>query len=142
MTVARVFGPAMHSFLNKEVGWAADTVKMALCDSNYWPDQDTDRYLDSLAGELSGGGYARVTLTGKTIAYNATTNALTLSCDDALFPALTTSDVSFAVIFVDTGVAGTSPLIAWIDFEGPQELVSQDLRVVIPATGLIALTAA
>ena len=143
MTIAKVYGLAMKSMLNKEVDWDSDTIKVVLCTSSYTPNQDTHQYASSLTNELSGGSYSRQTITSPTVAYDGSTNILKLSCANVTFSAITASAVRYA-IFVDTqtGSDSTSPLICYMDFEADQTLTAQDLTLVIPSTGVVTLTAA
>ena len=79
------------------------TIKIVLCTAAYTADQDLDEFLDDIPG---GAQKATATLAGKSFtgaAFDAT---------DALFTAPTPGDtITQAVIYKDTGVAGTSRLI-------------------------------
>ncbi len=76
------------------------------------------------------------------MSYDTGSNTLRLTADDVRFPALTATDVRYAVFFVDTGVPGTSPLLCYVDFGVDVDRASQDFLVVMPATGLIQSVAA
>lgn len=143
MTIAKVYGKAMQAMANKQIDFDSDTVKVLLCTSTYTPNQDTHDYVDTdITNELTGGGYARVTLTGKTVTYDGASNTLTLDCDNVLFPALTAANVRYAVFFIDTGTPATSPLLCYWDFESNLAPSAQDLTLTISASGLVTAVAA
>ena len=52
------------------------TIVAILCTSSYTPNQDTHEFVTDLTNELSGGGYARVTLSGKAVTYDSSTNTV------------------------------------------------------------------
>lgn len=107
-----------------DLEWTSDTIKIALVTSTYTPNQDTDNYAN-LAGftanELSGGGYARQTLAGKTLTYDGPTNTVRFKATDPAWSAFT-GTWRYAVIFKDTGAAATSPLIGYVDFGADQSI--------------------
>jgi len=138
---AKLFGLAIKSLANKEIDWDTDTVKAVLCSSAYTPDQDTHQYASSLAGELAGGGYVRVTLGTKTTTYTGGTNTHMLDAADFSFPGLT-GTFRYLIYLVDTGVAGTSPLVAYVDFGADQTATAQDVNITIDAAGVVSFVVA
>lgn len=103
-----IYGKAREKFLNADIDWSVDTIKVALVDTaSYTVAIDTDEFYSTISSAVVG---TPITLSGKTS---------TLGVGDA-------NDVSFTglsgapsiealAIYKDTGVAGTSPLIAYID---------------------------
>lgn len=137
-----VYGKAMQTLVNKEWDYDTDTIVCALTTSSYTPNQDTHDYADDITNELSGGGYARVTLTGKTVGYTAGTNVLKLDCDDVTFSAFTAANIRYAIFFADTGADSVSPLMAYVDFGATLTATAQTLVVQISADGLMTFTVA
>lgn len=97
-----------ESFLKGEISWSADNIKAVLVDSaDYTPNLATDQFLSNIA---AGGRVATsVNLTGKST-----------TAGDAVAANVTFSEVpgdisEFLVLYQDTGVEGTSRLIARID---------------------------
>jgi hypothetical protein len=142
MTIAKVYGLAMQSIINKEVDFDTDTVSVALCTDTYTPNQDTHQYASDLTNELSGGGYARQTLGTPTVAYTGGTNTLKLDGVDVTFTGITASSIRYAIFFMDTGADSVSPLLCYQDFETNQNLTAQDLTLVLNANGLLTFTTA
>lgn len=145
MTIARAYGLAMKSMFNKEIDFDTDTVKVMLCTSTYVPNQDTHQYKTSVTNEVAGTNYVAggVTVTGKVVSYNATTNALTLDATtDPVFTNVTLTGIRYAVFYVDTGSAATSPLLCYMDFETNQSATAADFTITLPASGILQVVAA
>lgn len=100
-----------------KIDLSSDTIKVALVTSTYTPSADNHDFFDDITNEVSGTGY---TAGGATLASKTTTQDNT--DDEAVFDAAdvtwTTSSIVArgAVIYKSTGVASTSPLIAYVDF--------------------------
>lgn len=139
---AKAYGSAMTRFVSGDIDYATDTIKCALTTASYVPNQDTHDYADDITNELTGGNYARQTLATKTVDYTAGTNELVLSCANITFANLTAAEIRLAVFFKDTGVASTSPLIAYMDFGANQSASGQNLILEVPADGILKMTAA
>ena len=142
MTVANVYGLAVQSMINKEVDFDTDTVKCLLLKSTYSPNQDTHRYKSDLvvaSNEVTGTNYnaGGVTLASKTVTYTAGTNTLMLDSADPAWTALTVTGIRYAVFYVDTGTAGTSALLSYMDFAADQSPSAQNFTIVLPVTGII-----
>ena len=84
---------------------SAGTVKVALVDTGTYTYSSAHQFLSSLTGVV---GTAQ-TLTTKTV-----TNGV-FDADDVTFTAVTGNSAEALVIYIDTGTASTSPLVAFID---------------------------
>lgn len=83
------------------------TVRVALVLPTYVPDIASDEFLTDANSHIIGTPQA---LAGKSIVGGV------FDADDVEFPAIATgSTVPAAILYVDTGVAGTSPLLAYLD---------------------------
>jgi hypothetical protein len=138
---AKMYGLAIKSLANKEIDWDTDTVKAVLCSATYTPDQDAHQYASSLTNELAGGGYGRVTLTGKATTYTGGTNTHMLDAADFAFTGLT-GTFRYLIYLIDTGTAGTSPLVAYVDFGADQTATAQDVNVTLDADGVVSFVVA
>jgi len=114
---AKVYGPALAAFLAGSINWGSDTIKVSLHTSAYTPNQDTDQFFTAATNEASGTGYTAggATLGTKTSNYTAGTNTQALDAADVTW-STSTITARYAVVRKDTGVAGTSPLICYVDF--------------------------
>jgi hypothetical protein len=85
----------------------ADTIKVALVKTAYTPNLATDEFYSTVSTHVIG---TPVTLTGKSDTLGV------FDAADPTFSAVAAGDTALGVvIYKDTGVAGTSPLIALID---------------------------
>ena len=108
MTVA-LYDKGRESFLKKEISWNADNIKVVLLDlAQYTKNLATDQFLSDIP--VGARAATSVNLTTKTTA------AGVADADDITFPAVAAGPAlgGFA-IYQDTGVAGTSRLIAYED---------------------------
>ena len=103
-----LYGLGRESFLKGEISWSSDNIKTVLVDlADYTANLSTDQFLSDIA---AGGRVA----TSANLASKTTTLG-SADAADVTFSAVT-GDISEAlVIYQDTGAAGTSRLIAYID---------------------------
>jgi hypothetical protein len=144
MTIGKMYGPALSSLFAGSVNFTADTIKCSLHTSSYAPNQDTHQFYSSVTNEVTGTAYTAggVALSAKTSLYDAATNTLTLGCANPSWIGATIAGVRYAVFRKDTGSAGTSPLICYVDFVTDQSVTTANLSIVIPGTGLVQATVA
>lgn len=106
---SQMYGKGREKFGNAEIDWVSDDIKAVLVDLGaYTPSIDVDEFLSDIP---SG---ARI---GTPVALATRTNVLgVLDADDVSVTGLSGAPTLEAIaIFKDTGVAGTSALIALID---------------------------
>jgi Cu2+-containing amine oxidase len=97
---------ARQSYLNGQFNMATDNIKLVICTSAYTPNIATDQFFSSVSGVVA----TSANLTTKT------TTGGVFDADDVTFTAVATgSTVTQMVLYQDTGVAGTSRLIALFD---------------------------
>lgn len=84
---------------------SAGTVKVALVDTGTYTYSSAHQFFSSLTGVVG---------TPQTLTTKSFTNG-TFDADNVTFTAVTGNSVEALVIYVDTGTAGTSPLVAFID---------------------------
>lgn len=102
-----LYDSGRNAFLTGDIDWVADTIKAVLVDTaDYTVNLSTHDFLDDVA---VGGRVATGTLASKTATAGVADAA------DLTFSTVT-GDVSEAlIIYKDSGVEGTSQLIAYID---------------------------
>lgn len=147
MPTALWYGPSVSGQFGAtaadRVDWTTDTLKVALVTSAYTPNQDTHQYWSSAsASELAAGnGYTTggVTLGTKTRTYDTATNTVRLDCADPSWTFTTSKTFRYALVYKDTGVAGTSQMLAYLDF-GADQNINGVFTIVVDATdGLLRL---
>jgi len=101
-----LYGKGRDKFLNGSINWGSDTIKAALIDTGtYTVAIDTHEFLSDLSGVV-----------GTATALASKSSALGVAdAADTTFSAVSGNTVEAIVLYKDTGVAGTSALIAYID---------------------------
>lgn len=103
-----LFDFARQRFLEAQLNWMTDTIKVILVDTGaYTPQTAVHQYLADIP--ISARIAGPVTLTSKTTTGGAADAA------DVTFTSVTGPSIEAIVIYSDTGTESTSPLIAWID---------------------------
>lgn len=121
-----------ESALQAGVNMSTGTVKVALVDTGTYTYSAAHQYLSSLTGVVG---------TAQTLGTKTFTNGV-FSAANSSFTAVTGNSVEALVIYVDTGNAATSPLIAYIDtgVTGlPVTPNGGDINVTWNASGIFAL---
>lgn len=144
---ARQYTPAPRHLMS-DTSWLNDTIKAALVTSAYVPDQDAHEFYSSVTGSLAtANGYTAggATLTGKTLTTDAATNQTRLDAADVSWTAAagtTIGPARYLVVYKDTGVAGTSPLLGLVDFGADVSATGAPFSVAWDPTGVIVFTVA
>lgn len=84
---------------------SAGTVKVALVDTGAYTYSSAHEFVSSLSGVIG---------TAQTLANKTLTNGV-LDADDVTFTSVSGASIEAMVIYIDTGVVGTSRLVAYID---------------------------
>jgi len=103
-----LFDKGRQRFLEANINWLTDTIKCILVDTGvYTPNLTAHEYLS----DVSAGARitSPVTLTSKSSSGGAADAA------DVTFASVSGASIEAIVIYKDTGVEATSPLIAYID---------------------------
>jgi len=125
------------------VNLTTDTIKVALTTVTYTPVQDTDQYFSAVTNEVVGTGYTAggAVLGTKTITYTALTNVIAFDAADTVW-ATSSLTARYAVVYKDTGVATTSPLIAYVDFGVDEVSVAANFTITWDTAGVFTVTPA
>lgn len=137
-----VFNRGAYLFVNG-YDWVSSTVGCALCTNAFVPTRSLNT-LSQITDELSGGGYARIVVTGKTTTENDGSNRAQIDCDDPLFPSLQAiaGTPQYAVFYDDTGVDATSQLLVVLDLGTPAVPDGSDYTILLNAAGVAVLNTA
>ena len=102
-----LYGLGKEKILSGAINFVSDTIKVALVKNTYPQNLSTDEWYTSISAYVVG---TPQTLGSKTVALGV------FDAGDATYTAVTAGDTLEAVvIYKDTGTAGTSALIAYID---------------------------
>ena len=103
-----LFDAARQRFLEAQLNWLTDTIKVILVDTGaYTPQVGVHQYLADIP--ISSRIAGPVTLTSKATVGGAADGA------DVTFTSVSGTTIEAIVIYRDTGTEATSPLIAYID---------------------------
>lgn len=135
-----IYNNFKKNIMNGGIDLDTDTIKVALVTSSYTPDQDTHEFFSSVTNEVVGTGYTAggATLAGKAVTADNTDNEGVFDADDVVW---TTSTITArgAVLYKSTGVAGTSALIAYIDFGSDKISTAGSFTIAWNAEGILNL---
>lgn len=139
---SKVYGQALRSVLTGQVNLDTATVKVMLCTEAYQPDLDAHRFKAAVTDEVAGTGYVAggQVVAGKVLAYDAVANTLRLRCDDPSWPGSTIT-ARYAVWYVDTGSAATSPLLVLWDLGEDVVSANGSFDLQVGAAGLLTAQA-
>ena len=103
-----LYDKGRQRFLEAQINWGTDTIKCILVDTAaYTANFATHEFFSDISGSAIIAG--PVTLTSKTTTGGAADAA------DCTFPSVSGASIEAIILYKDTGTAGTSPLIAYID---------------------------
>lgn len=118
-----------------------DTIKVALVTSSYTPDFDAHDFFNDVTNEVSATGYTAggATLANKTLTQDNTDNEGVFDADNPSWTITGNLTARGAVVYKDTGVSSTSPLICYIDFGQDYTAVDSTFTINLNAEGLLNL---
>lgn len=137
---SKMYAKGFESVFNKEIDLDTDSVKVMLATSGYTPNQASHKYKSSVTNEVSGTGYTAggATLTSKT----AGASSLTFTFDAAdITWSSSTITARYAIFYVDTGTASTSPLLCYWDFGQDEISSSGNFTLTLSSSGIFTVTA-
>ncbi|WP_016888304.1 hypothetical protein [Mycobacteroides abscessus] len=103
--VNALYDKGRQAFLDGQISWSSDNIKVAAVDATYTPNMATHQYLSDITGVVA----TSANLSGKSSTGGVADAA------DITFPSVTGPTIVRLIVYKDTGTAGTSPLIAAID---------------------------
>ena len=123
--------PLYNSALGTGIDWTADTMRVALFRNGFVEDVTDENLSDIVGTEVS--GYTRPALTSKT-----RSNAIRsiLDAADTTITGVTSTDLTHAVVFKDTGNASTSRLFAFFRLDGPRSITGGTITLVWSQSGV------
>lgn len=102
-----LYSKAKEKILSAAINFPTDTIKVALVKNTYPQNLTTDEFYSSISAYVVG--------TPQTLASKTVTNGAFDAADATFAVVLAGDTLEGVVIYKDTGVAGTSALIAYID---------------------------
>jgi hypothetical protein len=129
------------SIVASAINLKSDTIKIALLSASHTPDVDADEFFDDVSGDevAASGTYSAggATLT-KTLSTDDTDDEGVFDATDVSFTGASIA-ARYAVVYKDTGVAATSPLICLIDFGSTYTSTAGTFALPFAAEGILNL---
>lgn len=115
-----------------------DTINVLLVDDTYTANKDHDFVNDVVGDELSGTGYTRKTLAGKSVTLDTGNDRVTFDATDPVWTGLDAGTIGGAVVFKQVTNDADSPLICFLD---PTNLTTNgsDVTLQFNAAGILRL---
>lgn len=138
-----IYNSAKKKLIDGTIDIDTNTIKVALLSSSYTPNIDTHVFFSDLSNELAtASGYTAggLSLANKSVTIDTGNDRAYFDADDATWSASGTLTWRYAVIYMSTGTAGTSPLIGYIDFGTDRSVISGETATITwaaPASGAI-----
>ena len=122
------------------IDFESDTIKLKYMATTYTPDVTTENFLSDVSASEASGAPTE-TLANVDVRIDTANTRVELDADNVTEDTITTTTDKF-IIYKDTGVEATSPLIAYIDIaEGTLQTVAGTLAISFNAEGLFAVSA-
>lgn len=125
--------------LMQEASAPAGTIKLVYMATSYTPNVGTHQYYADISASVASGAPTE-TLANIDVRIDTGNSRVEVDADDVTESGITCSTNKF-VVYLDTGVAATSPLIACIDIsEGTLSPIGGILAITFNAEGIFAVT--
>lgn len=120
------------------VDFDTDTIKVMLVSNSYTPSTTGHATKTSVTGEVTGTNYTSGGATLGTLSVTDSTGTITFDAADVTWTQSGTgfNNAYYAIVYKDTGSAGTSTLIGYIDLTGPKGNTTGDLTIQWGGTGI------
>jgi len=138
--VTTIYAQAVGGVFGGTVNLLGDNIYIALLDSSYTADFDTDQFWsDVSSNEITGTGYTAggYELVNKTFTYDAGTGLWTFT--NTVDPSWSTATFTCrnAVMYDNSGTPSTSPLLTCAAFSADQTCTAETFTLHVASTGLL-----
>lgn len=117
-----LYNTGISAFLSAVADWdnSSAVFKVMLVDSSYTRSRSHQFVSSAAPYELSGAGYSRKTLSGKSISVDSTTNIITLTASDVMWIGIDAGTAAAMILYAEAGASdATHRLIAYFDDQFP-----------------------
>lgn len=138
-TTTSFYNSYKKNTLDGSIDLVNDTIKVALCTSSYTPNIDSHSFFSDITNEVSASGTYTAggfTLGTKSVTQDNTNNEGVFDAADASATSATIT-ARYAIIYKSTGTAGTSPLIAYVDFGENISSIAGTFSILWNSAGII-----
>lgn len=136
---AFLFNSALKNAFSGNVNLLSlNNVKIMLLDNSIAPSQSTWEFADIITNEISSAEYTPGGAVLQNVILNTINSKFTIDADDVVWSGASFT-ARYAVIYQDTGVPSTSPLISYIDFGNDISVVGDDFKIFFDIMGIITI---
>lgn len=140
---AKIYTKGLAKCLTGDIDLNSDTIKAALLDADYTPNQNTDEFFGDTgiaSNEVSGTGYSAGGVTLASLSVTPGTG--TIIFDSTTDPTWANSTITakYIVFYKSTGNNATSALIAYADFGQNETSSSGEFKYTLSADGIVKIT--
>jgi hypothetical protein len=129
----------IEGMMKGEIDLVNDTIKLKYMATSYTPAPTTENYLSDVSASEAAGAPTE-TLASKAVTIDTVNARVEFDAADVTENSITCSTNKF-IVYKDSGVAATSPLIACVDIaEGTLAPVAGTLSIAFSAEGIFAVT--
>jgi hypothetical protein len=139
--IISTYSKVKPKIMSGSINFATANIYLALLKDTYTPDVDDEFWSDISTHEITAGdGYAAggKILGSQAVTEDETNEEAMVDGDDFLWAAFT-GTFQYLVLYKNTGVAGTSPLIGYYDLEANEVVTAQPYLVTLNTLGLMRL---
>lgn len=139
--MSKLYNSGLGAIVDGTITWSTSTVKALIVSSSYTFD-DNHEFVSDITNEVTnatGTGYARKTLTGKTVTVDQANDRVVFDASDVTYTDVETNETWDAVVlFLESGNDATSKLICFIEID---DLVTNgsDASIVWASTGIFRI---
>lgn len=134
------YNNAKEILFSGSLDFSSDTFKLALVDSTYTPNIDTDIYYDDISGEIENAGYTTGGALMDNTSLSIVSDVLVYDADNLVWIITGTVTIRGGVLYKDTGDSSTSPLICYYDFLEDNVVTNGTFTIRWASNGAISLT--
>lgn len=117
----------------------ADTLKLALVKNSYIYDINHEFFSSVGASEIVDSGYTHGGTALSNKAVNQEVNKIYFDADDLAWTIAGTVSIKYALLYKDTGIAATSPLITVFEFDPERVVVNSTITFKVNNKGFLEL---
>lgn len=136
-----IYNSFKQKIMDGSIDLDTDTIRVALVTSSYTPNQDSHEDYGDITNEVANGnGYTTegAALSNKAVTKDNTDNEGVFDADDVTWAASTIT-ARGAIVYKDSGTAGTSWFICYLDFGSDQSSSSGDFTIQWNSEGILNL---
>jgi hypothetical protein len=141
--IPKVYGLFLESLVEGRINFDVDDLFCMIVTSGYTFGQNSHKFKSAVTNELVGSGYSAggQLVTTSAPAYTSSNKTLSIPAGNVTWPAVVWTGAAGAVLYMNPSgfPDNAKPLVAYIDFGGPQNRTDQAFYINWASTGVLKL---